>query len=123
MSNESIAMRIGRAWRHQREGNADAAIQEFEKILQQEPDNIDANYGMGLSQRAAGQPQAATEYFQHALEIVDKNDTAGRNAREAAANDFQTERIKPNTAEDDRYMMLTRMLKQRLAETNSMLKS
>jgi len=123
MGNESIVAQIGRAWRYQREGNADTAIKEFERILRQEPDNIDANYGMGLAQRAAGHQQAAIEHFQHALDIVDKNDTAGRNAREAAANDFQTERIKPNTAEDDRYMMLTRMLKQRLAETNATLKS
>lgn len=119
MGNETIAAQIGSAWRYQREGQADTAIKEFEKILQQEPDNIDANYGMGLAQRTAGHQQAAIQYFQHALEIVDQNDSAGRVAREAAANDFQTERIKPNTAEDDRLMMLTRMLKQRLAETNA----
>jgi len=119
MSNETTAAQIGRAWRYQREGQADTAIKEFEKILQHEPDNIDANYGMGLAQRAAGHHQAAIAAFQHALEIVNKNDSAGRIAREAAANDFQTERIKPNTAEDDRYMMLTRMLKQRLAETDA----
>jgi tetratricopeptide (TPR) repeat protein len=122
MSNENIAAQIGHAWRYEREGNPDSAIKEFEKILQQEPDNIDANYGMGLAQRTAGHQQAAIEYFQHALEIVDQRDSAGRNAREAAANDLEG-RIKPNTAEDDRYMMLTRMLKQRLAETNAMLKS
>jgi len=123
IENETIAAQIGRAWRYQREGEADSAIQAFEKILQQEPDSIDANYGMGLSQRTGGHYQEALEHFQHALDIVDINDSAGRAAREAAANDFQTERIKPNTAEDDRYMMLTRMLKQRIGETNAALKS
>lgn len=123
MSNDNIAAQIGRAWRYQREGNADTAIKEFEKILRQDPDNIDANYGMGLAQRTAGQTQAAVEYFQRALEIVNENDSAGRNAREIAANDFQTERIKPNTAEDDRYMMLTRMLKQRLSEIGGLSKA
>ncbi len=123
MGNETIAAQVGRAWRYQREGQADSAVKEFEKILRQDPDDIDANYGMGLAQRSAGHPQAAVEYFQHALDIVDTKDTAGRIARDAAANDFQTERIKPNTAEDDRYMMLTRMLKQRLAETNATLKT
>jgi tetratricopeptide (TPR) repeat protein len=119
MGSETVAAQIGQAWRLQREGQNDSAIKEFEKILKQEPDNIDANYGMGLAQRAAGRQQAALEHFQHALDIVDQRDSAGRIAREAAASDFQTERIKPNTAEDDRYMMLTRMLKQRLSETNA----
>jgi cytochrome c-type biogenesis protein CcmH/NrfG len=123
MANETIATQIGRAWRYQRDGEADTAIREFEKILQQNSDDIDANYGMGLAQRSAGNHQAAVEYFQHALDVVDHRDSAGRAAREAAANDFQTERIKPNTAEDDRYMMLTRMLKQRLAETNAAMKT
>jgi len=123
MGNETIASQVGHAWRYQREGQADNAVKEFEKILRQDPDDIDANYGMGLAQRSAGHPQAAIEYFQHALDIVDTKDSAGRIARDAAANDFQTERIKPNTAEDDRYMMLTRMLKQRLAETNATLKT
>ncbi len=121
MSNDTIVTQIGRAWGYLREGQPDTAIKEFEKILQQEPDNIDANYGMGLAQRTTGHLQNAIKHFQHGLEIVDLNDSAGRVAREAAANDFQTERIKPNTAEDDRLMMLTRMLKQRLDETNSLL--
>jgi tetratricopeptide (TPR) repeat protein len=123
MSNDTTVSQIGHAWGFLRQGQPDAAIKEFEKILQNEPDNIDANYGMGLAQRGTGQYQAAVKHFQHGLEIVDQNDSAGRIAREAAANDFQTERIKPNTAEDDRYMMLTRMLKQRLAETNTLLPS
>ena len=123
MATETIARQVGQAWHYQRLGETDSAIKEFDRILRQEPDDIDANYGMGLAQRSAGQPQAAVEYFQHALDIVDQKDSAGRIAREAAASDFQTERIKPNTAEDDRYMMLTRMLKQRLAETKAALKT
>lgn len=121
MSSNTTVIQIGRAWGYLREGQPDTAVKEFEKILQQEPDNIDANYGMGLATRATGNYPAAIKYFEHGLKIVDKNDSAGRIAREAAANDFQTERIKPNTAEDDRYMMLTRMLKQRLDETNTLL--
>lgn len=119
MGSETVAAQVGHAWRYQREGQAESAIKEFEKILQQQPDDIDANYGMGLAQRTAGRSEAAAKYFQHALDIVDKQDLAGKAARDAAANDFQTERIKPNTAEDDRYMMLTRMLKQRLAEVGA----
>ena len=58
MGNETIASQVGRAWRYQREGQADSAVKEFEKILRQDPDDIDANYGMGLAQRSAGHPQA-----------------------------------------------------------------
>jgi tetratricopeptide (TPR) repeat protein len=117
MSTDNMAAQIGHAWGHQRAGEPEVAIKEFEQILRQDPDNIDALYGIGLAQRTAGRYEEALENFQHALAVVDDRDSAGRTAREAAANDFQTERIKPNTPEDDRYMMLTRMLKQRIDET------
>lgn len=116
MSSENLETRIGHAWGHQRDGEYETAIKEFEQILRQDPNNIDANYGIGLAHRLAGHLQEATQYFQRALDVVTERDSAGLAAREAAANENLGQRIKPNTLEDDRYMMLTRMLKQRLAE-------
>jgi tetratricopeptide (TPR) repeat protein len=117
MGSETVAAQIGHAWRHQRNGEADKAIQEFERILQQNPDNIDALYGMGLAQRTAGHSEQAAKCFQQALELIEAGDLTGRKLREDTANDVN-DRIKPNSPEEDRYMMLSRMLKQRLTELN-----
>jgi Tfp pilus assembly protein PilF len=108
MSSENMAADIGRAWRYQREGKSDAAIGEFERILKQDPNNIDANYGMGLAQRSMGKQENATQYFQRALELVQEG------AKER--NHTPGER---NAPEDDRLMMLERMLNQRLSEVKS----
>jgi Tfp pilus assembly protein PilF len=105
MSSGNIAADIGRAWRYQREGKADAAIGEFENVLKQDANNFDAHYGMGLAQRSAGKKEVATKHFQRALDLVE--------AAAAARNRTEGER---NTPEDDRHMMLKRMLQQRLAE-------
>jgi tetratricopeptide (TPR) repeat protein len=109
MSNETLAEQIGQAWRYQRDGKADAAIAEYERLLRQEPDNIDANYGMGLAQRTAGKYEVAIKYFEHAQALVEAAITTRRQASGDAPHTA-------NTPEDDRYMMLSRMLKQRLAE-------
>ncbi len=108
MPNENMAVEVGHAWGLQRSGNADAAIKEYEAILQKDPDNIDANYGMGLAQRLAGNNENAVKFFRHSAELVD----AGAKAR----NHTPGER---NLPEDDRYLMLGRMLQQRLAELNA----
>jgi Tfp pilus assembly protein PilF len=108
MSSENIAADIGRAWRYQREGKPDAAIGEFERILKQDVNNVDANYGMGLAQRAVGKNENAIKYFRRALELVQ--------AAEQGRNRAVGER---NTGEDDRIMMLNRMIEQRLAELNA----
>jgi tetratricopeptide (TPR) repeat protein len=105
MSNENIATDIGRAWGYHREGKFDAAIGEFERILKMDANNIDANYGMGLAQRRAGKNENAVKYFQKAAQLVD--------AAILARNHIPGER---NMPDDDRYMMLARMLQQRLSE-------
>ena len=109
MSNDTFAEQIGQAWRYQRDGKADAAIAEYERLLRQEPDNIDANYGMGLAQRTAGKYEAAIKYFERTQAMVE----AALTERRQATGDVQHT---ANTPEDDRYMMLSRMRKQRLAE-------
>ncbi|HEX2906641.1 MAG TPA: hypothetical protein VHO69_07270 [Phototrophicaceae bacterium] len=112
MSNDSIAAQIGQAWRYQREDKAEAAIAEYERILRQDPENVDASYGMGLAQRTAGKYEVATKYFQQTLKLVEAAIVARRGT---------TEIFVANTPEDDRLMILTRMVKQRLAELNDVL--
>jgi Tfp pilus assembly protein PilF len=108
MSNENIAADIGRAWRLLREGKSEAAIGEFDRILKSDGNSVDGHYGMGLAQRNTGKHDAALKHFQKASELVEsaikiRNHTPGER----------------NMPEDDRYMMLARMLQQRLAETES----
>lgn len=102
---------VSQAWNQLRTGRADAAVTEFQKIVQQYPKDIDANYGLGLAQRATHHDEAAYQTFQKTLELV-----------EESKNTYESERV-PNpetdaikTPEDDRFMMLKRMVSQRLSE-------
>jgi tetratricopeptide (TPR) repeat protein len=97
MANENVAVQIGQAWRSHREGNNEAAVDQFGRILRTVPDSIDANYGLGLANRALGNHAAATEAFQRALDMTDRADSTSQEDR-------------------DRFMMLSRMIKQRLEE-------
>lgn len=105
--------RIGEAWRLHRNGDNQAAIDIFKDILSKTPNNVDANYGLGLALRAKGDKAAAAEAFQRALKLVEEALNAVNTTSSAdghlGGNDL-------DTYEDDRYMMLTKMIKQRLAE-------
>jgi len=112
MSNQNNnAERVGQAWNHHREGRNDASIAEFEAILKQNPSDIDATYGLGLAQRAAGRSQAAVESFQRALKLVEQ----AKDAYQATRSSSQSE-SNVKTPEDDRFQMLSRMVQQRLSE-------
>ena len=105
MPAETLAADIGRAWRYQREGKPDAAITEYERILQQDSKSVDANYGMGLARRDAGKKDQAIQSFQAALAVVEANISSDNATVDA-----------PHTAEGDRNLMLARMIRQRLSE-------
>jgi tetratricopeptide (TPR) repeat protein len=105
MSDTSLAQQVGRAWRFYREGKADTAITEFERILQKNIDDIDAHYGIGLAQKATGRKADALQSFQKANELVGV----------AIEKQPKREGNIPSPA-DDRLMMLQRMIGQRLSE-------
>ncbi|MBA3872408.1 MAG: tetratricopeptide repeat protein [Chloroflexota bacterium] len=110
-SNPSNTSNVSHAWRYQREHQAATAIPEFEKILKQDANNIDALYGLGLALRDTGKKEEAIAQFQIVLELVE----SAAVARRPASTGEEEIRV-ANTPDDDRYMMLTRMIKQRLAE-------
>lgn len=111
MKNDNTSDRIAAGWHYYREGRPDAAINEFESHLKHSPEDVDASYGLGLAQRAAGKAEAATQTFQQTLELL----TKAKAAYDASRTSDQAEsNIK--TPEDDRFMMLSRMIKQRLSE-------
>lgn len=113
MATMASAEQVGRAWRLHRDGDNAGAIGMFESILAANPDHVDALYGLGLAQRAAGDPYAAADAFRQAL----------RAAEEALAAVKTTAQTEGNLGDndlgsniDDRYMMLTRMISQRLED-------
>lgn len=116
MSRLHSAERVGEAWRMHRDGNNDGAIALFSEIIETAPDSVDARYGLGLSYKANGDTARAAEAFQTALDLAQQalnavNTTSGADGHHGT-NDL-------NTNEDDRFMMLSRMLKQRIDDVSS----
>ena len=109
--NATVEAQIGQAWNHHREGRSADAIAAFEKILGTIPNNVDALYGIGLAQKALGREADAVESFQKAYELGEE---MLRAIRSQVGGDENVNALQ--TSEDDRYMMLGRMTKQRLAE-------
>lgn len=94
--NQEYAEQLGSAWALHRKGQNEAAIHEFSGLLQTSANNIDALYGLGLSQRSSGQLEAAQTTFERCLTQVN----------EALA-------AHPG---EDRYEMLQKMTRQRIDE-------
>lgn len=111
MSQNNLSESVSRAWNHQREGHADTAVAEFQKLVQQNPRDIDANYGLALAQKKVGQTEAAIKTFKNTLELIAESKKAYESSR---TRSDELDMIK--TPEDDRFMMLNRMVQQRLAE-------
>ncbi len=113
MSTLPSAEKIGRAWRQHRDGDNQGAIRLFEEVIAASPDSVDAHYGMGLAFKSMGEMQSAAESFQRALSVTEQALSAVQLTSHAegqhGANDLETNI-------DDRYMMLTRMLNQRLED-------
>jgi tetratricopeptide (TPR) repeat protein len=96
MAQKDVAAQIGNAWALHRQGKHENAIAEFSQAMKSAPDNIDAVYGLGLSQRGAKMREAAIRTFEQCQQMV------------AAA--LQTD---PTS---DRLEILEKMCQQRLAE-------
>lgn len=113
MSTLANEERIGAAWRLHRDGKHAAAIEMYQDILKRTPSNLDALYGLGLAFRNNGDLVKARESLQKAFDIAQRALDGVASASEAeghhGANDL-------DTYEDDRFMMLSRMLQQRLGE-------
>lgn len=105
--------RIGEAWRKHRANDHESAIQIFEDILSRTPDNLDAHYGLGLALRSVGKKEDAVDAFQKALQLAKDAlkaiETTSSVDGHRGSNDL-------DTYEDDRFLMLNRMLRQRLNE-------
>ena len=111
MSTLATTQRIGEAWRAHRNGDNSEAARQFDAVIQMNPENVDAHYGKGLALKADGDSAGAAAAFQLALNYaqaaLDAVQTASVAEGHHGANDL-------DTRDDDRYMMLSRMLQQRI---------
>lgn len=113
MSTMQSEERIGEAWQQHRAGNNVKAIEIFQEILNRTPNNLDALYGMGLARRANKQADEAIKVFKQAQDLAQSALAA---VETAAAVDGHVGTNDLSSYEDDRFLMLSRMIKQRLAE-------
>jgi tetratricopeptide (TPR) repeat protein len=117
---QDVEVRIGEAWRLHREGRSQDAIVEFERIVKENGDNVDAYYGLGLAQRSTGRHAAAKSTFEQALILVDKAEAARRT--HAAAEGRHDDAVGWNDERDDsfdHFLMMKRMIGQRLSEVSA----
>lgn len=116
MSAMPSAEKIGQAWRLHRDGDSQGAIDMFNSIVAANPANVDAHYGLGLAHKALGDNEAAAAAFQLALDHTEQAlkavQTASHVEGHLGDNDL-------DSSVDDRYMMLTRMLNQRLEDVGA----
>ena len=116
MSAMPSAEKIGQAWRLHRDGDSRGAIDMFHSIVAANPANVDAHYGLGLAHKALGDNEAAAAAFQQALDNTEQALAAVQTASHVEGhlgdNDLDSNF-------DDRYMMLTRMLNQRLEDVGA----
>ncbi len=88
----------------------------FDDIVTANPENVDALYGLGLAHKASGDMQAAAQAFQRALETTESALAAVKTTSHTEGNVADNDL---GTNVDDRYMMLTRMLSQRLVDVGA----
>ncbi len=100
-SADSLDAQVGQAWSYHYKRQNDLALVEFQKLVEQDPTHIDANYGLALTLAALGQRERAQESFKRTAELV------GEKMRAQVAED-----------EDARYRMLDRMIEQQLEALN-----
>ena len=116
MSAISSVEKIGQAWRLHRDGDDRGAIEMFNSIVEANPANVDAHYGLGLAYKALGDNSAAAAAFRKALDNTEQAlaavQTASHVEGQLGDNDLDSN-------VDDRYMMLTRMLNQRLEDVGA----
>jgi tetratricopeptide (TPR) repeat protein len=131
---EQLGERVGEAWRLHRYGDNRAALDIFEDLSRDVPADveenflddlakserdviiaewvnyIDALYGYGLATRTEGNEEKAVEIFREALSYTDKALTA------LGVRDVATGSNELDSFADDRFIMLRRMITQRMEE-------
>ena len=96
-STPGITEQVKQAWKDHYQHRNEEALAAFENVVAQDPEHIDAQYGLALTLAVLGQSTRAAEVFKHVAQLVDAQ------IRQQPAGD-----------EDARYRMLARMINQQL---------
>jgi tetratricopeptide (TPR) repeat protein len=113
MSQDSVSGLIAKAWEQHRNNSNDAALAMFDDVLAQDDQNVDAYYGKGLALRDLKRQDDAIDSLKTAYDLATK---FLDDLREEHKKDGMHLANKLNMTDDDRYMMLIRMIGQRLQE-------
>ncbi len=71
MNQQDVDARIGAAWEALQAGDHQTAIAEFEQLVAEVPDHIDAHWGLGLAYRHAGKAQKALQAFEQVKRLIE----------------------------------------------------
>jgi Flp pilus assembly protein TadD len=103
MDPKDFDAKIGAAWKAHYNGQHEQAIEQFKKLVDQTPDHIDANWGLGLAYRKAGEKANALQVFRKIRDLVTRE-------LEARPEDYE------------RLFMLKRMVSQQIEQMNDFIR-
>jgi Flp pilus assembly protein TadD len=102
MNPKDFDVKLGEAWKSHNDGQHAQAVELFQELVNEYPDHIDANWGLGLSYRKAGDKANAVRVFQKVSELI-------------------TLALDTHPEERERYFMLKRMVTQQIEQVNDFL--
>jgi Flp pilus assembly protein TadD len=70
MDSKDFENKISMAWKAHYNGQHEQAIDSFKQLVSLAPDDVDANWGLGLSYRKAGDKANALQVFQKVRELL-----------------------------------------------------
>ncbi len=71
MNQQDIDARVGDAWAVLEAGDYQTAVAQFEQLVAENPDHIDAQWGLGLAYRRAGNTEGALRAFERVKAMVE----------------------------------------------------
>ena len=72
MDSKDFESKISMAWKAHYNGQHEQAIEQFKQLVSQTPDDVDANWGLGLAYRKAGDRANALQVFQKVRDLVEQ---------------------------------------------------
>lgn len=106
LNDKDIDAKIGEAWKAHYAGQDEEALRQFEALVEQYPDHIDALWGLGLAYRDAHKHEDATRIFKKIRDLI---------AQLIADEEMH--------GQPGRYFMLNRMVSQQIEQIDRFLES
>ena len=97
MNDQELKAKMNEAWKAHYAGQHDVAIEQFKQIVIDDPEHIDANWGLGLAYRAHGDKDNALKVFQKVKDLL-------------------SVKIEAESDQRERYFMLNRMVIQQIEQ-------